>query len=262
MQGIRQKYDIEVRGTSNFFANSILVHNSSFIVGRVLVKRRLNWKEKLAKFFGYKVVETEYGSIHASRTVIKSKNFPSGPGYYGEDIWSIVERQIYPLLDNGITLYGEIYGFTPSGRAIQPQYHYGCKPGQLDFFAYRGTITLSDGVVYEMSQVQLEEYCRPKGIKTDIVHYRGKAKDLFPELDTHNHWHQNFLDKLSKRFLERKCPLNNEQVWAEGIVIKIQSPLAWSCLKLKSLNFLSAESVTLDSNELSVEEEDESNNIN
>ena len=78
----------------------------------------------------------------------------------------------------------------------------------------------------------------------------------FPDLDPHNHWHQNFLDRLSAKFLEKKCPLNNEQVWAEGVVIKIQSPLSWSCLKLKSLNFLGYETKLLDSEELSVEEEE------
>lgn len=235
------------------------IHGSSWIVSKVLIKRQPSWKDKVAQWLGIKVRDTEYGNLYASRTVVKNKNVDlnPNPGFYDADIWKIVSDRVYPLLTDGVSLYGEVYGFTPSGKSIQPKYDYGCPPGQLDFIVYKGTITLPDGNVYVMSQTQLEAYCAPRGLKTDQVFYRGKAKDLFPELNTHNHWHENFLKALEQKFLARKCDLCKNDVWAEGIVIKIQQPFAWNCLKLKCFNFLNYETKLLDSEELSVEETEE-----
>lgn len=253
--------DLGKLSPNDFIVIADKIHGSSFIVSRVLTKKKLSRKEKVAKWFGVPVSESEYGNLYASRTVIKNaKADHEKAGYYDADIWKIVSDRIYPLLSDGVTLYGEVFGFTPSGKAIQPHYDYGCPPGQLDYIVYKGTITMPDGTVYVMSQAQLEDYCIKRDIKTDDVFYSGLAKDLFPKLDVHNHWHKEFLNSLEQLYLGRKCEKCKKDVWAEGIVIKIQQPNAWNCLKLKCFNFLSAEGAVLDSNELSVEEEDEANN--
>lgn len=253
------RYDITVPSTGNFYANGILIHNSSYIVGKVLVKRKLTWKDNIAKYFGIKVQEVEYGNLYASRTVIKNSKFSNGenPGFYDADIWKIVSDRVYPLLDDGITVYGEVFGFTPSGKYIQPGYDYSCPPKELDFTVYKITITLPDGKCYVMNHPQMAEYCESKGLKMSECYYYGRAADLFPDLDPQNHWHENFLKRLEGKYLEMDCHICKNKVPAEGICISRQVPLQWDCLKLKALRFLQKESETLDSGELSVEEENE-----
>lgn len=228
------------------------IHGTSFSVCRVLVRTPLSWKDKIAKWFGINVVEQKYDNLYASKAVIKSERNING--YYDTDIYKIVSDLIRPILTDGVSLYGEIYGFTPSGKAIQPKYDYGCNPGELDYIVYKGTITMPNGDVYTMSQSQLENYCSQRGIKTDEVFYRGKAKDLFPSLDIHNHWHKDFLRALEEKYLNRKCRKCRNDCWSEGIVIKIQQPFAWNCVKLRCFNFLGYEETVLDSPETSNED--------
>jgi hypothetical protein len=254
------RYEIAKISPDDVIAIEEKIHGSSFIVSKLLTKRGLTWREKVAKFFGVKVNEAEYGNLYASRTVVKNEHIDKNPnaGFYDADIWKIVSDRLYPLLDDGVSLYGEVFGFTPSGRYIQPGYDYGCPPKELDYIVYKGTLTLPDGKVYVMSQSQLEHYCDNRAIKMAPKYYEGKAKDLFPELDTHLHWHETFLKALENKYLERKCAICKNDAWAEGVVIKRQIPFGWDTLKLKSLNFLAKETEVLDSGELSVEEEDAS----
>lgn len=232
------------------------IHGCNFLVSNLLIKKKLTWRDKLAKWFGVKIYETEYGNLYASRTVIKNSRFelPGSSGYYDHDIWKIVNDRSFPLLDQGITITGEIYGFTPSGKAIQPKYDYGCPHGQLDFIVFKVTYTSPSGEVYVFSHEQTVDFCNKKGFKMAETFYHGIAKDLFPELDTTDRWHENFLEKLSERYLEKKCWLCKNDVFAEGVIIRRDIPFIWDALKLKSLAFLNFESGQLDSTELSAEE--------
>ena len=67
------RYDLTVPKNSNFFANGILIHNTSGIFSNILCNRKLSRWEKIKKFFGFKVVETEYGNVYSSRNVIKNQ---------------------------------------------------------------------------------------------------------------------------------------------------------------------------------------------
>lgn len=48
-------------------------HGTSFSMGNVLVKRKLSIKDRIAKFFGANINETEYDVVYASRKVVKNK---------------------------------------------------------------------------------------------------------------------------------------------------------------------------------------------
>ena len=52
----RDRYDLTVNSTSNFFANGVLIHNTSGRIGHVLVERELGFWERLAQKLGIKVV--------------------------------------------------------------------------------------------------------------------------------------------------------------------------------------------------------------
>jgi tRNA-binding EMAP/Myf-like protein len=240
----------------DYISISNKIHGANFVVSKVLVKKKLSLVDKIAKYFGANIKDSEYGNLYSSRSVLKNSNFYNGetPGFYDTDIWKIVSDRLYPLLDDGISVYGEVFGFTPTGKYIQPGYDYGCPPKELDFVVFKVTVTLPDGNCYVMNHPQMVAYCEKKGIKMPECYYYGRAGDLFPDLDTHNHWHENFLKRLEEKYLEKDCHLCKGKVPAEGVCISRQVPHQWDCLKLKSKNFLMGESITLDSSELSAEE--------
>ena len=98
----------------------------------MLVKKNLKWYEKLAKKLGINVVDTEYDIVYSSRKVIKNQdlNTETGEGFYKEDIWGVVAKEIGHLIPKGWSLFGEILGYTQSGTFIQKDYDYGCSSSQ------------------------------------------------------------------------------------------------------------------------------------
>jgi hypothetical protein len=103
-------------------------HGTSMVVGNVLVKTPLSWYEKLLKKVGVNIKEEDYDIVYSSRKVIKNQylNPTKGGGFYGEDIWGVVAKEIGHLIPKNWTLYGEILGYTASGAPIQGAYDYGC----------------------------------------------------------------------------------------------------------------------------------------
>lgn len=222
-------------------------HGSCFGVSNVLCKRQLNWKDKIAKFFGVKVQEAEYGLVYNSRAVIK--NDCTDLGWYKEDLWRLPADVLYPKLDKGIRITGEIIGWTPNGKEIQKGYCYGLPQGKCDFVVFKVDYTNIDGENFTFSHPQFVEYCTRKGFRMPEVYYYGKAKDLFPELNTEQHWKENFLKKLEETYLGKRETSCQTDVPAEGVVISIARPLGWEALKLKDLEFLGYETKMLDQQE-------------
>mgnify|MGYP006935485271 CR=1 FL=1 len=237
------------------------IHGANFCVSNVLVKRKLSIVEKVAKFLGAKVQETEYGLIYASRKAVKNGNLNESPnaGYYGVDLWKIVADQVYPFLKRGITAYGEVYGYTPTGGMIQKNYDYGCKEGQLDFVVFRLTYTNICGDVFEFTWPQVLAYCKVNGLKTPETYYYGKARDLFPNLDINEHWKEEFISKMCETYLEKDCHLcKSSVVPAEGVILVLEDTLQRNAFKLKSNRFIERETKMLDKGEVGVEDQDDS----
>lgn len=65
------------------------LHGTSAVFANVLVNRKLSLWEKISRFFGAKVQETEYDLLYSSRTVLKNRYITkdNNLGFYGEDIW-------------------------------------------------------------------------------------------------------------------------------------------------------------------------------
>jgi rubrerythrin len=96
-------------------------------------------------------------------------------------------------------------------------------------------------------------FCSKFGFKTPKEHYYGKAKNLFPEISVDEHWHKEFLEKMVDKYLEKKCQICKNDVWAEGVILRKDSPFEWDAFKLKSFNFLMHESAELDSGVVDLE---------
>jgi hypothetical protein len=263
------------------------LHGTSFISSKVLTKKKLTWKDRLARWFGCNVIDTHYGNLYASRRVIK--NIGSNKGsYYSEDIWGMANTQIEPHLKDGMTVYGEVVGFLPSGKMIQKDFDYGCLPMTHKVFVYRITWTLPNGHVIDWSWGQIKEWCRFHGLQHVPEFYAGKALDfvlqyhkvqldpndnivdymksqrnpqIFDNIDDRD-WNDLFINTLKEQFLEKKADgaamlhgsiKCNNPVWDEGVVVRLDDSFDFDVYKLKSFNFLAAESLQLDRGDIDIE---------
>lgn len=258
---------------------SIKLHGTSVVIGKLQVKE----KKRIAfyKYLWNKFIDTfgvfkdkrcidyniAYGPVYSSRTVIKNQyiNEDVNAGYYGTDIWSEYGDIIYPYLEEGMTVYGEIFGYlTGCQTMIQKHYDYGCKEGDNKVMFYRITTTLEDGkkrewnvgevydwtmkLIERMKEREDENYKRIHPI--DIL-YHGTLEDLYPDLDTENHWHEHALAKLKadkEHFgmedYEPLCKYN--KVPREGIVLRIEDDPVLEAFKLKTTSFAIGEAVLYD----------------
>lgn len=212
---------------------------------------------------------TDYNDLWASRTVIKNRyiNKEATEGYYGVDVWAKAHEIIKPKLVKGLTVYYEIIGFLPNGGYIQKDFDYGYTvPTEGTGYiygthygikVYRVTYTNPDGVVYELSALQVQQWCKKIGLEAVTEYYYGYAEDLYPELSLSEHWHENFLQKLceDKNFhMEEISPSCKNKVPHEGIVLKIENSLS-QAYKIKCIKFLEKESKQLDKGEANIESE-------
>lgn len=220
-------------------------HGTSIVIGNVQVKRQLSWLEKIAQKVNIKVDDTKYDIIYSSRKVIKNAylNPTQGEGFYGEDIWGVVAKEVGHLIPKNWTLYGEVLGYTQSGSAIQGKYDYGCQVGEHKFYVYKISVVNTDGNVIFLTDKQIEEYCGKVGLLyKDTFIYYGKAKDLYSELSLENHWSENFISSLEKNYNEKSCYMCANKVPEEGIVIRVERLEQYEAYKLKSKKFLLMES--------------------
>jgi hypothetical protein len=116
-----RKYDFETE-TNNFYANKVLVHNSSIRTANLPVLRTKPWYEKFFNKLGLNTKDYEYQFVIGSRRVVKSiggNEAENKAHFYDEDLWTtIAKREFEGKLRKGETIYGEIVGYTPSGESI------------------------------------------------------------------------------------------------------------------------------------------------
>lgn len=122
-------------------------HGCSSVVSHIPVKRKLTIADRVAKFLGAHVQETEYDYLYSSRRVIKNGEVTPHTGFYSEDIWTKAGKQFEGKLAKGETVYFEILGYLSTEKFIQKDYDYGCRPGEHKIQVYRITKTSPDGHV-------------------------------------------------------------------------------------------------------------------
>lgn len=243
-------------------------HGTSGISAYVLCHKKLSWKEKIAKWLTGESFDT-YDYVYSSRKVIKNKyyNKKVDGGFYGSDPWYYTNEILKPILKKGMTIYYEIVGYTPDGKEIQKGYDYGCTPStteyvinkQFKIYVYRITTTNVNGDVFEMTPLQVIDWCKRREIGCINTLYYGKAKDLYSldglsDIDTFSDW---FLEKLANDtnfYMEQNSPDCINKVPHEGIVIKKEG--LWSnAFKLKCFAFLNKEQKDLDKGITNIEDE-------
>lgn len=262
-------------------AITVKIHGTSFVCGKVHVKTpiKLPFMRRMCNKFidltglfkKYRTIDykVEYGNVTSSRNVIKNKyiNKDVTDGYYSVDVWSEYGELIYPYLSEGMTLYGEIFGYlTNSTKMIQKQYDYGCEVGTNKLMPYRITTSLPDGGKYEWNVEEVKEWTE-KLIKehpeiADRIHvidllYHGTLTDLYPTLSITEHWNENVLEELrndKKHFgMEKDEPLCENKVVREGLCIRIDDDETNENFKLKCQKFYDREKKLMDEGEVDIE---------
>jgi hypothetical protein len=230
------------------------LHGTSFVVSKVLCKKKLTWYEKVLKKIGLNIQDSHYDLVYSSRKVVKNSFIDDGSKnhFYGYDLWEDIAKSLEHSLTEGISLYGEAVGYTKTGAYIQNEYDYRCSPGEFDTYVYRITYTNASGKVFEFSSQQVKEYCSRYGIKTVPELYYGFAKDLFNDIDIDEYWSNLFVQRLSEVYLEKDCVLCNNSVPDEGIVLR-REVFDIDVYKHKSFRFFEQETKQLDSGEVDME---------
>lgn len=210
------------------------IHGTSIRVGNTIVRRKFNLIEKALKGLGIKIQPTEYDYIYASRKVIKDPNNPFQNDFYETDIWTDEGRKIQGLLPENYILYGELVGWTSTGRPIQKDYTY-CQPECVaKLYVYRVAIVNPSGILTELSWDHTVEFCKTIGVETVKELWRGKHKDFVAE------------DYLDKKLIETypQC-IDCGPLVDEGVCVRIDS-LHPKIYKAKSPIFLEHETKLLD----------------
>lgn len=298
------RYDLTVSATNNFFANGILIHNTSAIFANILTKKpiklslvdkifnkkyRNEIKNVIQKSKNNYVLKQNkenkiselrkhikpnfvvgYGSVYASRKIIKNEtiNQNVGKGYYKSDVWGYYNKLIEKYISKGMTLYGEILGYVPeTNTPIQGSYDYGCKSGESYLMPYRIT-TVENGKkkewnvedVYKWTVKLLKDVPSLKqNVKPIKILYHGTLKDLYPEISTTEHWHDNVLQAMKKDkehfAMEENEPFCKNKVPREGLCIRIDNDEIAECFKLKCQRFIDKESKEIDKGNVDIEME-------
>lgn len=236
-------------------------HGTSGIWAHIPVKRKLNWFDRLCQKIGLPVRDIEYDHIFSSRTVVRNGSFEEkGPGFYGENIWEIVSNEIKHLIPKNWTIYGEVLGYTPSGKAIQGKYDYGCEVGQHKLYVYRITVTNPDGTTIDLTDKQIEEFCELNDLNfKDTLFFYGRADEFFNEnnIATKNveQWREKFLEFLQANYLEGDCFMCKNKVVEEGIILRKEKLFGFEAYKLKSPTFIINESKAQEKDESNIEDE-------
>lgn len=267
---------------------SVKLHGSLGEYANVKTRKKLMlplrlWNKFSDKFLGGKnrINDVEFAKIYSSHKVIKNQyiNKDVTGGYYGKDIWKFVYDIIKDFIPEGYTLYGEIVGYVDdSGAMIQKGYDYGCVAKdnvdgnvQKQYMIYRISEALEDGTSKEWSVSKVKEWTEnliaehpeiaPFIRPIDLL-WHGTLAELYPEIDTENHWQENVLQALKndkEHFgMELDEPFCKNKVPREGIVLRIdtgEESVPTSAYKLKCDTFRARELKAIDKGEVDMEME-------
>lgn len=258
------------KNAHRFSANDIIdisykMHGTSAVISKILCKKKLNWFYKFLKKIKIEIIDTIYDNIYSSRKVIKNDDLNKSNHYYNVDIWGLANEKLKDFLSDGMTIYAEIVGFLPEGRAIQKlkkAYDYGCEIGTFDVYIYRITYTNTSGDVFEFSAKQVQDWCKERGLNAVPELYHGRLGDIFEwksggyseYYDGNLSYEDNLINVIREKFLEKDCFMCKNKVPAEGVVIRKESN-SFEAFKFKSFKFLEDETKQLDIGEIDIEEE-------
>ena len=253
---------------------SVKMHGTSICLGNVLVKKPKQFKFTLFNWLHsllpakWQILEPGYDIVYSSRTVIKNSDLNSTlqGGYYSKDVWGDYAKLLGPYIPEGMEIFGEIVGYvTDTQTPIQKGYDYKCLPGKNRLHVYRIRTKQEDGTHKEWDIQDIRVWLQTVvgahselENQVDIVPllYHGSLGDLYPEISTDHHWHENILAALKQESvfgMEALEPLCNNKTPREGIVLRIIGDPIAEAFKLKCISFLEKEAKQVDKGELNLD---------
>jgi len=236
-------------------------HGSSCIISKVLINRKLNLWQRFVNLIGGQIPTKKYGYIYSSG---KPKSLlPKGiegawentnKDYYISNIWKRAFDDCKHALEDGISIYSELVGFTENGGYIQSGYDYHCSSTEYKMVVYRITYTKPDGNVMEFSWQQIKDYCLKYRLEYVKELYHGKLIDWWNNRKFQDFSHDEWLKELSNEYLERDCKWNVNRVPAEGVVVRVDGRPKFYAYKIKSKRFTLEEDKQLET-AVNIEEE-------
>lgn len=233
------------------------IHGTSIRVGNSLVKRKLTLRDRFAKLIGASVQEREYDYLFCSKKVVKDINNPNQIHYYAEDIWTIEGKKLEGLVPEGYVVYGELVGWTPSGKPIQEGYTYGYEKGTCGLFIYRVAHINDTGLMVDLSWDQVKEFCTQRGLK-HVVELARVPKDKFvPEEWLDRRLKEEGNPSFTREIQDQLLPLSDPKTVDEGVCVRVEG-LIPQLYKAKSPKFFEHESSLLDKDVVDMETSGES----
>lgn len=245
---------------------SYKLHGTSARTYNTVVKRKLSWKDKLAKFFGAKVLEETYDDVVCSRRQLKSigyEELPNKNHYFADgDLWSEwAKKNLEGKLNKGESIYYELIGKTYSGKEIQGGYSYGLD--QPICYVYRIANINPQGIEVDLSYEQMKVRAEQLGLKVVPEFFKGTFGEFIDKYDN-GQTYVDFEEPMTRifynRLLEQPSILDSSVV-EEGFCVRIDSsyPKA-ETFKIKSKKFLEHETKALDKELANMEEEQNEEN--
>ena len=245
-----------------FISNKL--HGTSIIIANILTNVPTNWFKRMwRKLTGKYEFDQKYNIVYSSRNVIKNEFInpkQKAGGYYSDDIWGYWAEKLATYIPQDFCIYGEVVGYTPNGTPIQKGYDYGCLPTdevKSKLMVYR--VTHNDKELEITDVIAFGQYLKEKlgDIVLDFpLMYHGTFAELYPEISTTEHWHENVLEalKVEKKFLmEQLEPMCINKVPREGFVVRKENDPIKRAFKLKSTAFHLREAAQVDNGEVDIE---------
>jgi RNA ligase len=216
------------------------LHGTSVRLAHQICDRTLSRLEKVLKWFGFKIQETEYDYFAASRRVVKDMKRPDWETldhYYKKDLYNEALDKVRHVIPKGYVIYAELIGW--SGDApIQKNYTHRIPQGEFEMYVYRITNVNPDGLSVDLEWHQVKELCTLWGIKHVPEIWKGKKKDFSPD----PYMDKKFVIDLG---LTQCPPLDDTAPCDEGLVIRVNGVTPY-LLKAKAPLFLGHETAILD----------------
>ena len=240
------------------------LHGTSSIFANILTNVPTNWFKRMwHKITCKNEYNQKYNIVYSSRNVIKNEFInpkQKDGGYYSDDVWGYWAKILKDYIPQDYCIYAEIVGYTPNGTAIQKGYDYGCQPTdevKSKLMVYR--ITHNDKELEVSDVIAYGQYLKNR--LGDIIidyplMYFGTFAELYPEISTTEHWHENVLEalKIEKRFLmEELEPMCINKVPREGFIVRKAKDPVKEAFKLKSFRFTDREAKQIDAGEVDME---------
>lgn len=246
-------------GPDEFVTVTQKIHGTSVRYGRVPVPRILTRWQRVLRWFGAEIQDTEYAFVVGSRKVIKSvvrggsaQTNGNADHFYESDLWSQQGEKYADLIPNGVVVFGELIGWTPEGAPIQQGYTYNVPKGETAFYIYRVATITPDGKLYDLSWNGVKQFAFERGLNVVPELWNGPhfMFDVSQFIDT------RFADEYIRdgSFIEHPLPLSDKKTVDEGVVVRKEGILPY-VLKAKSPIFLGHETKLLDAEVVDLEAE-------